>query len=275
LAQAILAQAWIRFLVFSATIQPWLSSPLLSRGLVLSKRRMFKLLCCMASETADKTTELWAHAHEKAKEVANDFTQRQLKDALVGESETVQEAPLTLVTVVDVTMTDGVSAKSLTCFSIKGLQCRARVKILRTPVQSLECDLVVDLEKAAGVGEVVAKVVAVTSSHEAISEVMAIEVLQRHVETAISQRLSRQIAEWQKNAFSLENARARGGELASAGMKKGAKLAVTAKEKQVEMARGKGEELVAAGLVKGGELAQAAAAKVGGLVEAAKMKAES
>lgn len=152
----------------------------------MSKCSMFKLFCCWASEGADKTTEL---------DLASDSTQK-LKEALVGRSETVQKAPLIVVTVVDVTSVDGVPSSSLTwtCFSIKGLRCRTRVKVLSTPMQTVECDLVVDLEKPAGVEEVVAKVVDVTSSHEAISKVMAMEVLQKHVETAISQRLLRQVA---------------------------------------------------------------------------------
>lgn len=293
---------------------------------------MFKFLCCKASDVADKTTEFLAATHETVKSAANEFTQRQLKDALEGAEEQVSEAPDVLVSVVEVVLKDGVTMNSLTCFSLRGVQCMVRVAVRGTPAQmagmvaahhagklldlvghgekaitgalgvahmglagrvaastadakvqlaesaaaghefqTVDFEIVLDLEKMAGIEEVTAKVVAVTSSHETINKVMSVTTMQKYVEIAISRRASQQVTDWQRNTFTVERAKAKGGELVTAGVAKGSELASAAKTKGgellpevqvVETAKAKGSELLSAGLARGGKYVEVAKSKM-------------
>jgi len=110
--------------------------------------------------------------------------------------------------------------------------------------KSVDFEIVLDLEKVAGVEEVQTKAVAVTSSHDAINKVMSVGMIEKYVEIAVSRRVSQAVIEWQNNTFTLEKAKAKGGELVSAGVTKGG-------------------DLVSAGVKKGGAVMDNARAAAG------------
>lgn len=66
-----------------------------------------------------------------------------------------------------------------------------------------------------------AKVTAVTSSKAAINSVMSVAMVEKYVATALSRHVSKAVTEWQNNTFTLEKARAKGGEYVSSGVAKG------------------------------------------------------
>lgn len=96
-------------------------------------------MCCSAKEYADKTHEVVTDAadkaHGKIKASANEFTLRQLKEALEGKVDQVHEAPDVFVTIVEVSMEQGVGLTSLNCFHLKGLKCKAEIKVHGTAAQ--------------------------------------------------------------------------------------------------------------------------------------------
>jgi len=100
----------------------------------------------------------------------------------------------------------------------------------------VEFDVSTDLEKVAGIETVSAKVTAVSSSHAAINKIMSVGVVEKYVAMALSSRVSQMVTEWQNSTFTLDKARAKGGELVTTGLAKGRELA------SVGVARG--EEIV-------------------------------
>lgn len=128
----------------------------------------------------------------------------------------------------------------------------------------LSVDVVVDLVKVAGVEEVRATVVEVTSSHEALNKVMSVGAIKKYVELAMSEHATQIVTEWQNKTFSLTRAKEHGEALLAAGKAKGEAL-VERSEALIATGRGHGTALVdmakpqslaAKGMVLGGALAE-------------------
>lgn len=64
-------------------------------------------------------------------------------------------------------------------------------------------DILLDLEKAASVPAVVAKVIANEAFHQSINSVMAVSAAEKYVEAAVSKRMTQEVLELQSRAFVL------------------------------------------------------------------------
>jgi len=96
---------------------------------------MLAFLLCKATEISDKTEELMVTAKGKIKEATNEFTQNQLKDALVGEPATqVHKAPDVFVLVKEVTLQD-VELTGINAFTLRGVETKVEMKVQGTTAQ--------------------------------------------------------------------------------------------------------------------------------------------
>lgn len=127
--------------------------------------------------------------------------------------------------------------------------------------KALSFDVVLDLVKVAGVEEVMAKVVAVTSSHEAVNKVMSIGSVKKYVEVAVSRQVSQVMTEWQKKTFTLAEAKERGAGLVAQGVAGAKEQGADLLAQGMAGARERGGDLVAKGMAKGEALVGVAKSK--------------
>jgi len=91
-------------------------------------------------------------------------------------------------------------------------------------VTVLDFSALFDIEKVAGIEEVKATCTSITSEQDAINKVMSLDMMKKYVETAISQRASRVVTDWQNRTFTLDAAKAQGTLLVASGVAKGGEL---------------------------------------------------
>jgi len=129
--------------------------------------------------------------------------------------------------------------------------------------QVFEFEVVLDLEKVAGMEQVKATVISVNSDTAAFNKVMSTDVVKVYIETAVSQRASRIVTDWQNQTFTLDRAKAQGGVLIASGLKQGGELLETAKAKgpDLEGVKAKLAETAETAKAKGAEAVEAVKAK--------------
>jgi len=112
------------------------------------------------------------------------------------------------------TITGGLGFARLTLGALAPASADAMESVLDSPkvcrpMDAVRFDVLLDLTKMDGIDDVSAKVVAVTSAHEAITRLMLLSDAEKYVEAAVSQRLSCALAEWRSRSVRVEKGDAR------------------------------------------------------------------
>merc|ERR1712150_204300 len=69
----------------------------------------------------------------------------------------------------------------------------------------------------------------ITSDTGAINKIMSLDMMKKYVETAISQKASQAVTDWQNQIFMLDAAKSKGAELVASGVAIGGELIETGK----------------------------------------------
>lgn len=206
--------------------------------------------------------DLWQHGGA----LVADPSFADLREAWVGHTTRVSEAPEILVTITDVMLKYEGCSTGAACFTIKALLCEVEIQVQRRaaflfvgkaaklsdlvhrgeraltgalggarltlgalvpaaagamasildsptvgrPMDAVSFDVLLDLTKMDGIDEVTAKVIAVTSAHEAITRLMPLSAAEKYVEAAVSQRLSCALVEWRAGSLVVDKTASRG-----------------------------------------------------------------
>jgi len=149
----------------------------------------------------------------------------------------------------------------------------------------LEFSALFDIEKVAGIEAVKVTCTSITSDTDAINKIMSLDMMKKYVETAISQKASQAVTDWQNQTFTLDAAKSKGAVLVASGVamggelietgkatgagliERGSEAVETAKARAVETAISQKASLVASGVAMGGELIETGKAAGAGLIE--------
>jgi len=93
----------------------------------------------------------------------------------------------------------------------------------------LEFSALFDIEKVAGIEAVKVTCTSITSDTGAITKIMSLDMMKKYAETAISQKASRVVTDWQNQTFTLDAARSKGAVLVASGVAMGGDLIETGK----------------------------------------------
>merc|ERR1711920_1210700 len=83
--------------------------------------------------------------------------------------------------------------------------------------------------KVAGIEAVTATCTSITSDTDAINKIMSLDMMKKYVETAISQKASQAVTDWQNQTFTLDAAKSKGAVLVASGVAMGGELIETGK----------------------------------------------